>query len=490
MAGADRLPVVRRAGAEQPRHVGGEVLGDVLAQLVDPDRAVAAGREVGGPELTQAQGCADRCADQPALPVVRLDVEHRDLRVAELGAAGQGLERADQAGVTAPVGGEGVPGGGGAGSAEVGDHVAAAEGVDRLLRVADQDQRGVRAERTVEDVPLHGVGVLELVDQHHLPALPHALPGRCVVGLERVGEPAQQVVVGEDTAQVLAAFDLAPDGGGEVHAEGGVGARRGVERRQPGLGVADRSPGQLEGDGATERRLVGRRPEPLQVEVVGHLHHQVVEALDQLGTRVGVARDPERAQHQLAELVGGGDGGAVEPGQGVGDPLAALRDVVTHQVGEQRVGRVDRGRVGEGPLGSDQLVADPLAELLARGPAEGDHEHPVEGGDALGDVAGDQRPDRVGLAGAGARLEHRGGRVGGQRPEDVERRGGLWIIGCPAGASAARAASRGRRAGCPRRRAPRPGGGRRAGRRGERRCPTRRRGRRRRSRRGSAARAT
>ena len=142
VAGADRLPVVRRAGAEQPRHVGGEVLGDVLPQLVDPDRAVAAGREVGRPELTQAQGCADRCADQPALPVVRLDVEHRDLRVAELGAAGQGLERADQAGVTAPVGGEGVPGGGGAGSAEVGDHVAAAEGVDRLLRVADQDQRG------------------------------------------------------------------------------------------------------------------------------------------------------------------------------------------------------------------------------------------------------------------------------------------------------------------------------------------------------------
>ena len=136
-------PVVRRAGAEQPRHVGREVLGDVLAQRVDPDRAVAAGREAGGPELTQAQRCADRCADQPALPVVRLDVEHRDLRVAELGAAGQRLERVDQAGVAAPVGGEGVPGGGGAGSAEVGDDVAAAEGVDRLLRVADQDQRGV-----------------------------------------------------------------------------------------------------------------------------------------------------------------------------------------------------------------------------------------------------------------------------------------------------------------------------------------------------------
>ena len=48
-----------RAGAEQPRDVGGEVGGDVLAQGVDADGAVAAGGEVRRAELThpQRRGC-------------------------------------------------------------------------------------------------------------------------------------------------------------------------------------------------------------------------------------------------------------------------------------------------------------------------------------------------------------------------------------------------------------------------------------------------
>ena len=40
--------------------------------------------------------------------------------------------------------------------------------------------------------------------------------------------------------------------------------------------------------------------------------------------------------------------------------------------------------------GLDQLVADPLAQLLAGRPAEGDEQHVVEQRLALGDVAGDQ----------------------------------------------------------------------------------------------------
>ena len=87
---------------------------------------------------------------------------------------------------------------GGLGGREVGDHVAAAEGVDRLLRVADQHHRGVAGERPVEHLPLHGVGVLELVDEHDPPALAHPLAGRCGVAVEGVGEPAQEVVVGQD----------------------------------------------------------------------------------------------------------------------------------------------------------------------------------------------------------------------------------------------------------------------------------------------------
>ncbi len=56
---------------------------------------------------------------------------------------------------------------------QVGDDVAAAERVDGLLRVADQDQRGAAAERAVDHLPLHRVGVLELVDHHDRPALVH-----------------------------------------------------------------------------------------------------------------------------------------------------------------------------------------------------------------------------------------------------------------------------------------------------------------------------
>ena len=55
-------------------------------------------------------------------------------------------------------------------ASQVGDDVAAAERVDRLLRVADQDQRGVPAEGAVDHLPLHRIGVLELVDHHDRPA--------------------------------------------------------------------------------------------------------------------------------------------------------------------------------------------------------------------------------------------------------------------------------------------------------------------------------
>ena len=79
--------------------------------------------------------------------------------------------------------------GGGAAGLQVGDDVAAAEGVDRLLGVADQHHRGVAGEGAVEHLPLHRVGVLELVDQHEAPALAHPRAGRGVVVEQRVGEP-------------------------------------------------------------------------------------------------------------------------------------------------------------------------------------------------------------------------------------------------------------------------------------------------------------
>ncbi len=55
--------------------------------------------------------------------------------------------------------------------------VGTAESVNRLLRIADEDQRlALGIEGTAHDVPLHGVGVLELVDENDIEALPQAGP--------------------------------------------------------------------------------------------------------------------------------------------------------------------------------------------------------------------------------------------------------------------------------------------------------------------------
>ena len=93
--------------------------------------------------------------------------------------------------VAAPVDGQRAPGRGRLRRLEIGEDVAAAEGVDGLLGVADQHQRGFAGEGAVEHLPLHRVGVLELVDEHDPPALAHPLAGRRVVALEGVGEPGR-----------------------------------------------------------------------------------------------------------------------------------------------------------------------------------------------------------------------------------------------------------------------------------------------------------
>ncbi len=137
------------------------------------------------------------------------------------------------------------------------------------------------------------------------------------VVLEGVGEPAEQVVVGQHAAAMLAALDLGAHVAGEVDLGGRRRTRLRVVRGEHGLRVTDRRACELERDRSLERRRLGRRAPALEEEVVGHLDHEVVEALHQLGARVGVTRDAERAQHQLAELVRGGDGGAVEAGERV-----------------------------------------------------------------------------------------------------------------------------------------------------------------------------
>ena len=134
---------------------------------------------------------------------------------------------------------------------QIGDDVAAAERVDRLLRVADQDQRGAVAERAVDHLPLHRVGVLELVDHHDRPALMHPQLGRGVVGVQRVGQPGEQVVVAEDAPPPLAGFQFGQNVFREVDADRGAGVRFGVERPQLRRRVLDHLAGQ-------PQRVVGR----------------------------------------------------------------------------------------------------------------------------------------------------------------------------------------------------------------------------------------
>ena len=330
----------------------------------------------------------------------------------------------DEGTVAAPVGVEGAyvaPLGGG----EVGGDVAAAEGVDGLLGVADQHQRAGAVEGPVEHVPLHRVGVLELVDHDDRPPVAHPLPRRCVVVGECLGQPAEQVVEAQHAEPALAALELVQHLGGEADPRRRGRARVGLLRGQRRVGVADDVAGERPGLGPGEGRGLAVLAEAGEVEVVDDLGHQVVEALDQRQPRLGVTGDPQGAQHQLAELVGGGDGRGVEGRERLTQPSAAegeLRRRRRGQVAEQRVVVGDQGGVVERVRGRDERAPHPFPQLLAGRPTERDEQHVVEPGVPLGDVAGDQPGEGEGLAGAGTGLED-GGRAGSrQLAGEVERR--------------------------------------------------------------------
>ena len=360
---------------------------------------------------------------EPGRGVVGAHRVDGDALVAEGGTLDEHLEGVEQRLVGAPVDAERLPGRRLLRRVEVGDDVAAAEGVDRLLGVADQDQRGDAVEGALEDLPLHGVGVLELVDQRDLPPLAHPGAGRGVVVGERVGELAEEVVVGEDAQAPLAPVDLVQHAAREAHPCGGLavgvlGER--LLRGHPRTGVADDRAGDAEGVLAAPRGLL-LAGEEAQVAVVGDLGGQLLEVLHEDGAGVGVPGDAEAAQHELAELVDGRDRGGVERRQRVGEPRepdGPLLVVGVEQPVVQAVGGVGGRGVGQHGRGVVELAAYAVTQLLAGRAGEGDDEHLLQGGDALDEVARDERGDRPGLAGAGARLQQGG--AGRERTADVE----------------------------------------------------------------------
>ena len=180
----------------------------------------------------------------------------------------------------------------------------------------------VGPEGPAHDLPLDGVGVLELVDQGHPVALPQAPAGggaRLAVG-QGVAQAGEQVVVGEEGGPAFAGVDLGPDPLRQADPEALVGVG-GARRFDGGPEVLDRDLADLERRLAVEGEGEAGPVELAHVEVVDHLGHQVVDDLDEGGVALHVAGHAQAFEDVLAEPVGGDDGGGVEAGQGFGQVL-------------------------------------------------------------------------------------------------------------------------------------------------------------------------
>ncbi len=163
----DRAAPDRGRARQQRGDVGGHVAHDHLpGRSDDGEVAPRRARQPRPPGHPEPERGVDRGAGQPHAVVGRADVVHGDAPVAQRRAGEDGVERVEQRRVAAPVDGQRGVVRRRLRGLQVADDVGAAEGVDRLLRVADQHQRGVAVEGEPQDVPLHRVGVLELVDQH------------------------------------------------------------------------------------------------------------------------------------------------------------------------------------------------------------------------------------------------------------------------------------------------------------------------------------
>ena len=434
VVGLQRARPVVVGAAGEPRvlekvaDVDGEVVvHGVARRLGEHDlRAAGVAVDVAGRQA-QRQGrqriavAVDDARRGVALGVV--DVVEGDAVVAEGGALEQQFERREVRGIGAPVGGEPAQvGARGVGGVEVGVHVGAAEGVDGLLRIADEHQRRRRAavvavgvacaEDGVEDRPLDRIGVLELVDQRDPVAAPQGVAGGCapVRIVEGCPQADEQVVEAQAAAGAPAAVDLVGDGVHEASAQRGVAPEVGVVGvgHELGGGVAEGQPGggdelgvlgEVLGRVAARHRLGGE-------QVGGDLGDQRRGVVDEDGVGVGRHRRAERAQHLLREPVDGGDGGAVEVRHGALSEEQATGALVVGHVaehGEHLVVGVDVRREGVG--GVDEAGAHPVAQLGCGGTGEGDDEQLADGDLGLDHVAGGEPGEGVRLAGAGAGLD-------------------------------------------------------------------------------------
>ncbi len=250
-------------------------------------------------------------------------------------------------------------------------HLGAPEPVDRLVRVADDDQVAAVAGERPEERDLAGVGVLVLVDEHR-------------------ADPGAQLV----------AVRLGLDGGAADQV-GVVGGALGVE---VGEVLVEEQPGRHE-LGQPLRRAQGAQLVAVQALLAGAGQHGVDLTREAAGAeragqrlrpvdRLGVVGE-QLAQHDV--LLGSAE-----------QPQRRFVELGRRVAADQPVGEGVERRAHRGGHGPAETGGDPVAELL-------------------GGLAGErQRQDLVGLGAAGLdpvddRLDERRGLAGARPGEDQQR---------------------------------------------------------------------
>ena len=270
--------------------------------------------------------------------------------------------------------------------ADVGRDVRASEAIDRLLRIAD-DRQPLRAlvhpDRT-EDVPLHRIGILELVDHHPRRALAQPLRELATArAVERLAHEREHVVVIEHAALGLVAGDprehLGQHHGRDGLVERGHRERTLQQRRdrrelrhlhdageqllagRDVLGLADR---------IAQREHARRRPIPLldgvsdqldPVRAVTLVVGLECDLLDQRLTRGGRAEHGAQREPQVRGDLGG-----------VRDPWWCILARTREQQAAQLVDGVAAREIRGQEVAIRREVREPLAQQRGERPIEGD----------------------------------------------------------------------------------------------------------------------
>ncbi len=208
-------------------------------------------------------------------------------------------------------------------------HVRTAEGVDRLLRVADEHQGRVvgAVEEGAEDVPLHRIGVLELVDEGDPePAAQRLDRGGAAAAVERPSQLDEDVVEAQRARAASARPHQVDRGGDQLDEQPGrvIDAVVAVARREHEVGDVDGVAGRGDQGGVLRQHLARVGDRRGGEHVGAALGGELGRVVDEGGIRVGAGGRAEGAEHLGREPVDRGDRRRVELGDGALQARQAL----------------------------------------------------------------------------------------------------------------------------------------------------------------------